>query len=91
MQLIEHATQLQFIYVDRFIARRSRDLGQSVHDASRSTYYDEAKHRWDLRRATVQGLAPAVQDFATGARHGGGVMRFHRRPVGPAPFGVQAG
>ena len=63
-KLIEHATQPRFIYTHRW------SVGDLVIWDNRCTMhrgrpYDEANHRRDMRRATIQDLDPAVQDLAT--------------------------
>ena len=63
-ELIEHATQPRFIYTHRW------SVGDLVIWDNRCTMhrgrpYDEANHRRDMRRATIQDLDPAVQDLAT--------------------------
>ncbi|HEX2943187.1 MAG TPA: TauD/TfdA family dioxygenase [Rhodopila sp.] len=63
--LIEHATQPQFVYTHHW------SVGDLVIWDNRCTMhrgrpYDEANHRRDLRRATIQDLDPAVQDVGAG-------------------------
>ena len=66
-ELIEHATQPQFVYTHRW------SVGDLVIWDNRCTMhrgrpYDEVNHRRDLRRATIQDLDPAVQDSGAGDR-----------------------
>lgn len=61
-ELMEHATQPQFVYTHRWT------VGDLVIWDNRCTMhrgrpYDEANHRRDLRRATVEDLAPEMQDL----------------------------
>ncbi|MDR3534179.1 MAG: TauD/TfdA family dioxygenase [Rhodopila sp.] len=61
-ELIEHATQPQFVYTHKWA------VGDLVIWDNRCTMhrgrpYDEANHRRDMRRATIQDLDPAVQDY----------------------------
>jgi alpha-ketoglutarate-dependent 2,4-dichlorophenoxyacetate dioxygenase len=61
-ELIEHATQPQFVYTHKWT------VGDLVMWDNRCTMhrgrpYDEANHRRDLRRATIQDPDPAVQDL----------------------------
>ena len=61
-ELIEHATQPQFVYTHKWA------VGDLVMWDNRCTMhrgraYDEANHRRDLRRATIQDPDPAVQDL----------------------------
>jgi alpha-ketoglutarate-dependent 2,4-dichlorophenoxyacetate dioxygenase len=61
-ELMEHATQPQFVYTHQW------KVGDLVIWDNRCTLhrgrpYDEANHRRDMRRATVQDLAPEVQDL----------------------------
>ncbi len=61
-ELMEHATQPQFVYTHRWA------VGDLVIWDNRCTMhrgrpYDEANHRRDMRRATVEDLAPEVQDL----------------------------
>lgn len=66
-ELMEHATQPQFIYTHRW------SVGDLVIWDNRCTMhrgrpYDEANHRRDLRRATIQDLDPVVQDLEAAGR-----------------------
>jgi alpha-ketoglutarate-dependent 2,4-dichlorophenoxyacetate dioxygenase len=61
-ELIEHATQPQFVYTHKWA------VGDLVMWDNRCTMhrgrpYDEANHHRDLRRATIQDPDPAVQDL----------------------------
>jgi alpha-ketoglutarate-dependent 2,4-dichlorophenoxyacetate dioxygenase len=63
--LIEHARQPRFVYTHRW------SVGDLVIWDNRCTMhrgrpYDEAIHRRDMRRATVQDPAPAEPDFGIG-------------------------
>jgi alpha-ketoglutarate-dependent 2,4-dichlorophenoxyacetate dioxygenase len=63
--LIEHATQPRFVYTHRW------SVGDLVIWDNRCTMhrgrpYDEANHRRDMRRATVQDLGAAERDFGIG-------------------------
>jgi alpha-ketoglutarate-dependent 2,4-dichlorophenoxyacetate dioxygenase len=61
-ELMEHATQPQFIYTHRW------SVGDLVIWDNRCTLhrgrpYDEANYPRDMRRATIQDLDPAAQDL----------------------------
>jgi alpha-ketoglutarate-dependent 2,4-dichlorophenoxyacetate dioxygenase len=68
-ELIEHATQPRFVYTHQW-SPGDLVIWDNRCTMHRGRPYDEATHRRDMRRATVQDLDPAVQDFGTG----GGVV-----------------
>ncbi|MFL5280482.1 MAG: TauD/TfdA dioxygenase family protein, partial [Rhodopila sp.] len=62
-----------FATQERFVYRHRWRVGDLVIWDNRCTMhrgrpYDEANHRRDLRRATIQDLDPAVQDPGAGDR-----------------------
>jgi alpha-ketoglutarate-dependent 2,4-dichlorophenoxyacetate dioxygenase len=61
-ELMEHATQPQFVYTHRW-AVGDLIIWDNRCTMHRGRPYDQVLHRRDLRRATIQDLDPAVQDL----------------------------
>jgi alpha-ketoglutarate-dependent 2,4-dichlorophenoxyacetate dioxygenase len=61
-ELMEHATQPQFVYTHRW-AVGDLIIWDNRCTMHRGRPYDQSLHRRDLRRATIQDLDPAVQDL----------------------------
>jgi alpha-ketoglutarate-dependent 2,4-dichlorophenoxyacetate dioxygenase len=60
-ELMEHATQPQFVYSHKW-APGDLVIWDNRCTMHRGRPYDEANHRRDMRRATVEDLDPAAQD-----------------------------
>ena len=61
--LIEHATQREFVYSHQWRGRRSRDVGQPPDHAPRAALPAEDEPR-DVRRTTLAGDAPTAAQIA---------------------------
>jgi alpha-ketoglutarate-dependent 2,4-dichlorophenoxyacetate dioxygenase len=62
-ELMEHATQPQFVYTHTW-AVGDLIIWDNRCTLHRGRPYDQGNHRRDMRRATIQDLDPAAQDLS---------------------------